>query len=220
MTKAETRYQFLADSGWLARMSKAASVPEETEVQNVAKFFQRIRDVGRSLKYDNVREFVNHLDALIQAGDDPAVTEADLDSPAVHVLTLHKAKGLEFPVVFLVTLVHGKFPTHGRSEQIELPTELIKDTLPSGDFHLQEERRLFYVGMTRAKELLYLTSAEDLGGRKKWKGSQFVLGALDLPKDATRPFKARAIEEIQRHAPPPAAAGEPLAPMGPDEPPA
>ncbi len=218
MPTGELLYQFLADSGWLARMSKAASIPEETEVQNVAKFFQRIRDVGRSLKYDNVREFVNHLDALIDAGDDPAVTEADLDTPAVHVLTLHKAKGLEFPVVVLVTLVQGKFPTHRRSEPIELPTELIKDTLPSGDFHLQEERRLFYVGMTRAKEILCLTSAEDLGGRKKWKVSQFVLEALDLPKDATRPFKARAIEEIQRHAPPPEPAAERLPPLAPDEP--
>jgi len=218
MPTGELLYQFLADSGWLARMSKAASIPEETEVQNVAKFFQRIRDVGRSLKYDNVREFVNHLDALIDAGDDPAISEADLDTPAVHVLTLHKAKGLEFPVVFLVTLVHGKFPTPRRSELIELPTELIKDTLPSGDFHLQEERRLFYVGMTRAKEVLYLTSAEDLGGRKKWKVSQFVLEALDLPKDATHPFRARAVEEIQRFAPPPQPLGEPLPPMAPDEP--
>src|SRR5499425_2670375 len=94
-----------------------------------------------------------------------------------------------------------------------MPLGLIRDTLPTGDFHLQEERRLFYVGMTRAKELLYLTSAEDIGGRKKWKTSQFVLEALDLPKDAARPFKARAIEELQRHAPPPAPESLGMEPM-------
>jgi len=198
----ELLYQFLVDSGLMTRYAKAPA-EQEQEVQNVSKFFARVRDASRVLQYDNVREFVNHLDALIDAGDDPAVAEADSDTPAVHVLTVHKAKGLEWPVVFLVNCVQEKFPTRRRGDALEMPIGLIKDTLPGGDFHLQEERRLFYVGMTRAKELLYLTSAEDMGGRKKWKTSQFVLEALDLPKEAARPFKAEAIEELQGYAPAP-----------------
>ena len=79
------------------------------------------------------------------------MAEADTDTPAVHVLTVHKAKGLEWPVVFLVNCVQNKFPSTRRSEPIEVPPGLIKDTLPGGDFHEQEERRLFYVGMTRAR---------------------------------------------------------------------
>ena len=71
-----------------------------------------------------MREFVKHLDALIDAGEDPAVAEADVETPAVRVLTVHKAKGLEFPVVFLVNLVQGKFPTHRRGDALELPVEL------------------------------------------------------------------------------------------------
>jgi DNA helicase-2/ATP-dependent DNA helicase PcrA len=133
------------------------------------------------------------------------------------VLTLHKAKGLEWPVVFLVTCVQGKFPSQRRSEPIEMPASLIKDRLPSGDFHLQEERRLFYVGMTRASDALYLTSAEDLGGRRKWKVSQFVLEALDLPKEAGRPFRASAVEELRRHAQPPEEVRHELPPMAPDQ---
>jgi DNA helicase-2/ATP-dependent DNA helicase PcrA len=202
----ELLYQFLVDSGLMTRYAKAPA-EQEQEVQNVSKFFARVRDASRVLQYDNVREFVNHLDALIDAGDDPAVAEADSDTPAVHVLTVHKAKGLEWPVVFLVNCVQEKFPTRRRGDALEMPIGLIKDTLPGGDFHLQEERRLFYVGMTRAKELLYLTSAEDMGGRKKWKTSQFVLEALDLPKEAARPFKAEAIEELQGYAPAPAREG-------------
>jgi DNA helicase-2/ATP-dependent DNA helicase PcrA len=187
-------------------------------VQNVSKFFTRVKDAARVLKYDNVREFVSHLDALMDAGDDPAVAEADTDTPAVHVLTVHKAKGLEWPIVFMVDCVQNRFPSTRRSDPIEIPPGLIKDLLPTGDFHEQEERRLFYVGMTRAKERLYLTSAEDMGGRRKYKVSQFVLEALDLPKDAARPFRAQAIEELRRHAPPPETAALGLVPIPDDEP--
>ncbi len=198
----ELLYQFLVDSGWLARMSKAATARDEAVGQNVSRFFRRIQDAAKALRYDNVREFVSHLDALIEAGEDPAVVEADTETPAVRVLTVHKAKGLEFPVVFLVNLVQGKFPVQRRGEALEPPTELIKYSLPLGDVHLREERRLFYVGITRARRELFLTSARDYGGARDRKVSQFVLEALDLPKGATRPFAATALEEIHRCAPP------------------
>jgi DNA helicase II / ATP-dependent DNA helicase PcrA len=213
MPTGELLYQFLVDSGWLARMSKAATARDEAEVQNISRFFRRIQDASRALRYDHVRELVKHVDALIDAGEDPAVTEADVETPAVRVLTVHKAKGLEFPVVFLVNLVQGKFPVHKRHDRLELPVELMRDLLPTGDFHTQEERRLFYVGMTRARRELILTSARDYGGTRERKVSQFVLEALDLPKDAARPFKGTPIEEIERFAPPAGPEPAGVAPM-------
>jgi len=217
MPTGELLYQFLVDSGWLARMSKAVTARDEAEVQNISKFFRRIQDASKALKYDNVREFVKHLEALIDAGEDPAVAEADVETPAVRVLTVHKAKGLEFPVVFLVHLVQGKFPTQRRRDALELPGELLKDLAPAGDFHTQEERRLFYVGMTRARRELFLTSARDYGGTRERKVSQFVLEALDLPRDAARPFKGKAVEEIDRFAPPAARDAATLPPIPDDE---
>ncbi len=211
----ELLYQFLTDSGLMTRYAKAPAELEQ-EVQNVSKFFSRVRDAGRVLKYDTVREFVNHLDALIDADDDPPLAEPDSDIPAVHVLTVHKAKGLEWPIVFVVNCVHNRFPSIRRSEPIEMPAALIKDTLPGGDFHLQEERRLFYVAMTRAKERLYLTGAEDLGGKRKWKVSQFVGEALGLSVDAVRPFKAKPIEVLKSNAPLPEGQGPGPAPQPPD----
>ena len=99
----------------------------------------------------------------------------------MHVLTVHKAKGLEFPVVFLVGAVDQKFPLRNRSENLALPDALLKDAFDAGDAHLQEERRLFYVAMTRAKDELILTSAADYGGARQRKISRFVVEALDLP---------------------------------------
>jgi ATP-dependent DNA helicase UvrD/PcrA len=214
----ELLYRFLEDSGWLGRMSRATTAREEAEVQNVARFFRRLQDATRVLASDRVREFVQHLDALIEAGEDPAVAEAELDVPAVRVLTVHKAKGLEFPIVFVVALVQGRFPWPHRGDVLELPDALMRSTRPTGDFHLQEERRLFYVAMTRARRALYLTSARDYGGKRERKVSQFVLEALDLPREAARPLRATALEEIRRTA----IAGEPalpdLAPLPPGAP--
>jgi DNA helicase-2/ATP-dependent DNA helicase PcrA len=212
----ELLYQFLADSGWLGRMSRASTPREEAEVQNVARFFRRIQDATRVLPRDHVREFVAHLDALIDAGEDPAVAEADVDVPAVHVLTVHKAKGLEFPVVFVVGLVQGRFPWPSRGDVLELPDALLRDRPSSADFRLQEERRLFYVAMTRAKEALYLTSARDYGGRSTRKVSQFVLEALDLPRGVGGSVKGTALEDLRGFAPPSEAGTEAETPLGPD----
>jgi DNA helicase-2/ATP-dependent DNA helicase PcrA len=209
-------YQFLADSGWLARMSRASTAREEAEVQNVARFFRRVQEATAVLPRDHVREFVGHLDALIEAGEDPAVAEADSDTPAVRVLTVHKAKGLEFPVVFVVGLVQGRFPWRSRAETLELPDALVRDRPASADFQLQEERRLFYVAMTRAREELYLTSARDYGGRSARKLSQFVLEALDLPREAARPIRDVPAEALHRHAAAPAPAPDAEAPLPPD----
>ncbi|TAJ98634.1 MAG: ATP-dependent helicase, partial [Candidatus Manganitrophaceae bacterium] len=113
--------------------------------------------------------------------------------------TIHKANGLEFDTVFMVGLIDGKFPSRERSDRIELPVELIQEELPQGDFHIQEERRLFYVGMTRARRRLYLTSARDIGGVRERKVSPFVLEALNLPIQAVPTTKASALEAIARH---------------------
>ena len=216
MPTGELLYQFIKDSGWLMRLYREETARDVAEAKNITKFFDRVQAAARTLRYDNVREFVKHLDALIDAGEDPAVAEADVETPAVRVLTVHKAKGLEFPVVFLVNLVQEKFPSRRRRDALDLPIDMMKAVLPTGDYHQQEERRLFYVGMTRARRELYLTSASDYGGTRERKVSQFVLEALDLPRDATRPFKARPVEEIEHFAPAPEAVEALLVPLAPD----
>jgi len=200
-TTGRLLYSFLTDSGYLKKLARGANLENETKIQNLAKFFNNVRDFELVAREDRVINFVNYLNLLIEAGDDPPTVEADLDTDAVNVLTIHKAKGLEFRVVFLVALVQGRFPWPHRAQPIELPDALIKEVLPQGDFHIQEERRLFYVGMTRAQEELYFTSAQDYGGSRMRRISQFVLEALGKEKLEAEKKKASALETIERFAP-------------------
>ncbi|MDI6751824.1 MAG: ATP-dependent DNA helicase [bacterium] len=179
----EVLYKFVTDSGYISQLLSTESTLNEKRIENITRFFEIIKRSEPLLRYNRIPEFVKHLDLLIEAGDDPATAGIDPNEDLVHILTIHKAKGLEFKIVCLVGLVEKRFPSVNRQESLEIPSSLIKDTLPSGDFHLQEERRLFYVGLTRAKNELYLTAAKDYGGKALRKRSRFVLEALDIPKE-------------------------------------
>ncbi|HET7726400.1 MAG TPA: ATP-dependent helicase, partial [Candidatus Limnocylindrales bacterium] len=153
----EVLYAFLRSSGLLARYAAADTVAAAEALSNVARFFDIVRAQSGLLVDDRAVFLERHLRTLIEAGDDPPTADIDPDARAVAVMTVHKAKGLEFPVVFMPGLVAGRFPALGRREALALPVELVKETLPEGDYQLQEERRLFYVGMTRARDELVLS---------------------------------------------------------------
>jgi ATP-dependent DNA helicase UvrD/PcrA len=193
-------YRFLQETGYLSELTKAETLESELKIKNIGEFFEKIRRIEAVLEHHQVQQVTQYLGALIEAGDDPVVAEIETEQDVVNILTVHKAKGLEFRVVFLVNLVDQKFPTRGRGDPIELPDALVKDELPTGDFHVQEERRLFYVGMTRSKEELYLTSARDYGSGKSRRTSRFVLEALGLREEEVKVRRSNPLETIQRSA--------------------
>jgi DNA helicase-2/ATP-dependent DNA helicase PcrA len=191
----ELLYDFLRSSGSLGRLMRAGTMVADEALSNVARFFEIIRAQSDVLADDRAVFLAPHLQTLIEAGDDPATADLDPDANAVAVVTVHKAKGLEWPVVFLVGLVDGRFPARGRREQLAVPDALLRGVFPTGDAHVQEERRLFYVGMTRARDDLVLTHALDYGGRRTRRISPFVLEALDLPAGSSPPARATSPAE-------------------------
>ncbi len=214
----EVLYRFLRDSGILGRLAASDTVAAEEALRNIARFFDIVRAQAALLSDDRATFLVRHLQTLIEAGDDPPTADLDPDADAVGVLTVHKAKGLEFPVVFMPGLVAGRFPTHTRREPLGLPLELVKETLPGGDYQLQEERRLFYVGMTRARDELILSHAADYGGGVARRLSPFVLEALDLPTVAPAAGSGlSALPALQRLAAFDEPKTGPVVPRGPVE---
>jgi DNA helicase-2/ATP-dependent DNA helicase PcrA len=198
-------YEYLvARTGYVRRLATSEQPGDEAKVASLARLFDIVARHADVALYDRVPEFVRRIDDLIAAGDDPPIPDPDPEFDGVQVLTVHKAKGLEFPVVFVVSCVADRFPTRARGDPLELPLELVRDreVLPTGDFHLQEERRLFYVAMTRAQHSVVMTSARDYGGVRPRKISRFVLEALDVPAVDVAAFHASPVEAIHRHAPP------------------
>lgn len=175
-TAGQILYKFLAESGILQTLGNASTQKEETRVLNISKFFDKLKSFESQNADASVFAVVEWIDLATDVGESPLVSDFDWGSEnAVNILTIHSAKGLEFPVVFVVNLVSQRFPTLERKEQIPIPEDLIKEILPQGDYHLQEERRLFYVALTRAKERLFVTAANYYGeGKREKKLSPFV----------------------------------------------
>ncbi|MCC4501506.1 DNA helicase PcrA [Limosilactobacillus reuteri] len=144
LTLTDLTEQILELSGYNKMLSDDRSLEAQARRENLDEFKSVTQEYDEQHKDDddpNLQKIINFLADLALVSDQDDVDE---QAPAVTLMTLHAAKGLEFPVVFLVGMEEGIFP---------LSRALMEDD------ELEEERRLAYVGITRAKKKLYLTNA-------------------------------------------------------------
>ncbi len=195
---------FMRDAGYYKMLTKKDSPENFEKIIHLNQFFRKIEDFESANDDRTVKQFLTQLEEEQEAGEAGSMQQPWEEGPdAVKIMTIHGAKGLEFPYVFMVSLVDKRFPSIERKEPIALPDELIKEIIPEGDIHLEEERRLFYVGMTRARDGLFFTSADDYGGARKKKPSRFLIetgfqvkkGTEDI--DLTERFKAEPISQME-----------------------
>ena len=189
---------FINESGLL----KDYDFDRDKEIFNqIGQFFKRIKFYEDNDPDLRLREFMELLALEMESGETGSLNTLADDADTVKVMTVHAAKGKEFKYVFIANVVDKKFPTIGRGEKISIPDALVREKLPkSGDAHLEEERRLFYVAMTRAKEKLFFTSAEDYGGAKKKKISRFLAeaGMDDISARPASPAQKGVASEFLR----------------------
>lgn len=179
-TAGQILYYFLEETGLLKKLATYKTPKDERVAENIAKFFNKLKTYEMDHEDAGVFAVVDWLELSMNLGESPLATDTDWsENNAVNILTIHSAKGLEFPVVFLVNLVSARFPTNERKEQLPIPDAFVKEILPKGDYHEEEERRLFYVGMTRARDHLYFTGAKYYGeGKREKRLSSFIQEAL------------------------------------------
>ncbi len=169
---SEILVSFLEDSGYLKYLINQNDT-EKIDLLN--QFYKKVKSFEEATVEPTLKNFMEEITLELESGEEGKLEfDPELGPDMIRVMTIHGAKGLEFKYVFIVNMVDRRFPTGQRKDPIELPDALIKDIKPTGDVHLQEERRLCYVAMTRAKKGLYFTSAEDYGGQRKKKLSRFL----------------------------------------------
>lgn len=146
----------LVKTGYMKALEDANTIEAEGRIENLMEFKSVIYDYEDEAENPTIEEFMEKITLMAE------VDNHDESQDAVVLMTMHSAKGLEFPVVFLPGLEDGLFPGH---KAFDTPTGM------------EEERRLCYVGMTRAKETLILCSAamRTLYGRTDYtRESQFL----------------------------------------------
>ena len=129
----------LRDTGYLEELENERTSQAQSRIDNLHELISVAQEFAASEEENNLENFLAHV-ALVSDIDD-----TELGEDAITLMTLHSSKGLEFPVVFLVGMEEGLFP-HART--------LMDET------EIEEERRLCYVGITRAKEKLFLSSTK------------------------------------------------------------
>ena len=190
----------------LADALNLRTVNDETALRDLGLFSDIIKDVEQTyVSIDSewrYREMLNFLENIAQ--------NYELDSvdyiskvDAVNVSTIHKVKGLEYPVVFVVDLVNQRFPGKRGQYNGILPEELMTNAIDRGAYgnRAEDEARLFYTAITRAERLLYLTGSEIHPGLKtKKKHSVFTadLKHSDMRYDTSLDILADKIEPVPR----------------------
>src|SRR6266478_4107630 len=151
----------------LGNLTEWLEIPQRAKEHN-RKYVKRLAEFMKEWEPKSetrgLAEFIEYLDYYAQAG---GVVSLEDDAPldAVQLMTVHGAKGLEFPQVFLLRVNNRAFPATERPRVFEFPVELMKEGAPAEQFHIQEERRLFYVALTRAEERLTITTMTEKKGK-------------------------------------------------------
>ena len=188
-TAVEALYACILDSGYLAYLSKNETQSAKESLDFLNQLFYKAKQFQADNQNGHLREFLDFVSLEQEAGDAGTLaTDIESGPDTVKIMTIHGSKGLEFRYVFVVNMIDKRFPVTEREEAIEVPFALQREQRSEGVHdHLEEERRLFYVAITRSKEGIFFTGAGDYGGARIRKPSRFLVEcglAKDVPEVA------------------------------------
>ncbi len=170
-------------TGYLEELELGRNPQDQSRIDNLQELLSVAEDFAQKAQRNNEAPTLENFLADVALVSD--IDDAELGEDAVTLMTLHSAKGLEFPTVFLVGMEEGIFP-HARTLMNENDVE--------------EERRLCYVGITRAEKHLFLSNARVrmvYGQTLSYPPSRFL---QEVPRNLLRTYKRAALERTQPHA--------------------
>lgn len=189
----------------LASYGIQRQVLDEETLRGLGTVSRMIQDVEQVfVSVDSAQRFndvLNFIANVAQSGYDISSDQVTSMPDAVFVSTVHKAKGLEFPVVFVADVEQNRFPGSRRKYAGLLPERVMAHATAQGRFTntLSEQARLFYTAVTRAEAYLYVTGAENLpGGKQKRKKSKYALRLEDSGFSVDPDFSGESSERMPR----------------------
>ncbi|MEK6975630.1 MAG: ATP-dependent DNA helicase [Candidatus Thermoplasmatota archaeon] len=174
----DTAYEVL---GWLRPQLRHP--PSDARSQQVWMNLGRFLQIAKTYEQNypdakGLRGFLSYLDYLDRQGAEFEEANIDESEDSVKILTAHGSKGLEFPVVFIASACKQRFPAGYRGDWMHAILDPAQ-TMNPGELHLHEERRVFYVAVTRAQERLAISHPMSIGGKERAR-SEFIDNLEDL----------------------------------------
>lgn len=151
-------YKLLEYSGFFEKTMSKKDIKSKEILHNLGRFSEIISKYQEISKKEDVKGFLWYIYKVGENIDQRKIE----DENTIKLMTVHQSKGLEFPVVFLCSMNERRFPLRYSKEMIKIPRHFLnKDDLEDEkEIFYQEERRLFYVGLTRAQDILIFTSSD------------------------------------------------------------
>lgn len=183
-TVGSLSYKIIEETGLKDKLINAAEESEEDALNAQALFqwFSTIRSFEEISDSPSALSYLDSFETIKAEGETIDDDTSLIDSGKPTVMTVHKAKGLEWKQVYIVDCTEYSFPLRKRSSSLVVPDELSKTS--QADDHFHEERRLMYVASTRAKSELTYTLSSTHNGVTKRKPSRFILEMFDEVREA------------------------------------
>lgn len=175
LSVGDLAYIVITESGWKERLYEQAHADATVvlQVQALSALFSTLKEFERIAGVPSVQNYLASLPVLQASGSDFEDASLDISDALVNVLSIHRAKGLEWNTVYIVDCIEGSFPMQKRGGGLVVPAEL-RTIESAADTHLAEERRLMYVAATRARRELILSYGDRHGNGAPRRPSRFI----------------------------------------------
>ena len=180
-------FTILQESGWKDRLYEQGSRTNGEmylQVQALKEFFGTLKEFERIAGVASVQSYLVNLPVLQSGGGEFEDASLDISDSLVNILSVHRAKGLEWDTVYVIDCTEGSFPMRSHGSSLAVPAKL-RAVQSAADEHLAEERRLMYVATTRARKELILTYGDRHGNGAHRKPSRFLAEMFDGPATDT-----------------------------------
>ncbi len=169
-------YQAITDSGYKDRLLKLAPLDDEAgrSMQALAQYFDTLWEFESIAIQPSVAQYMVSLPALKSAGEATDDGTLEISQDEVSVMTVHKAKGLEWDTVYVPDCTEMSFPSKNQPRGLKLPAELMTNSTNPADEHYAEERRLMYVALTRARKNVTISFSDHGKSTASRKPSRFI----------------------------------------------